>query len=415
MNILANKRNFIFIGILLVSFISWIISIFVGKTDGWAYNVFFSRTTDFLADFLHNIDYVKDRNPYFDISNASTEHIYPPLAYAIFYLFSRIVIFPTSYPDIIYQAQFSIIFILSIVFVILLFAIFLTTIGRNNRTKVSNVNNMEFILCVSFIFSYPVIFVIERGNLLLLSVTFLAGFFAFYNSKSRLLRELSLIFLALAFALKLSPAVFGLILLSDKRVKDGIRCAIYGILLFVSPFFLFHGGFFINLKKMAENIHSWNEIYKYLSGLGFFNTINVFVKIKLWTSTAPIVLTISRIIAVAMCILFVINIFLEKKQWKKVFMLTLITILLPYHVNPYNIIYFIPATLIFLLTADRTIFNLILMLVQSFLYNIFLYSFSDCYYNLVIPFLAIYFTIESIININRCCSRAAGVNKNCIH
>ena len=62
-----------------------------------------------------------------------------------------------------------------------------------------------------------------------------------YYSESRVKREIGLIALAFAFSIKLYPVVFGWLLISDKRYKDAIRCALYGLAMLVIPSFFFGG------------------------------------------------------------------------------------------------------------------------------------------------------------------------------
>jgi hypothetical protein len=55
-------------------------------------------------------------------------------------------------------------------------------------------------------------------------------------------RETALFLFAIAAALKLYPAVFGILYLVKKRYKEAGRLIIYGFLFFFVPFVFFQGG-----------------------------------------------------------------------------------------------------------------------------------------------------------------------------
>ena len=130
-----------------------------------------------------------------------------------------------------------------------------------------------------------------------------------YNSESKGTREIGLIALAFAFSLKLYPVIFGWILIRDKRFKDAIRCAIYGIAMIVLPAFAF-GGFKV-FGQVLDNIMRFSSsddksnIFSHV--LGFFNLehINVdFMTPVMWLWAATV------------CLCFVISPFVTKDTWR---------------------------------------------------------------------------------------------------
>ena len=80
------------------------------------------------------------------------------------------------------------------------------------------------------IVSYPVMFCLERGNILILSVVFAMFFIFFKDSDNKFIKELSYISLAMSAGIKIYPAVFGLTLIIEKKYKEALRLLFYGFI-----------------------------------------------------------------------------------------------------------------------------------------------------------------------------------------
>ncbi len=91
------------------------------------------------------------------------------------------------------------------------------------------------VLSYMMVFSYPSIYELERGNTTMLTLALTMFFLLFRDNRNPLVREFSYASLAFASGLKIYPAVFGLLLLFEKRYKDALRLIIYGLLIFVLP------------------------------------------------------------------------------------------------------------------------------------------------------------------------------------
>lgn len=111
---------------------------------------------------------------------------------------------------------------------------------------------VKIMTSIAFCLSMPVIFTIERANFLLMTLFFILFYIFNYDSENKTRRELALISLAMASALKLTPAVLGILLLYNKQWKEAIRTVIYGLILGMVPFLFFHGGL-VNIGRMFHN------------------------------------------------------------------------------------------------------------------------------------------------------------------
>lgn len=294
----------VFVSLMAFSAIVYII-IYAIIGNGFYTDLFFRNSKDFFMDFFNSIR---------DASNVDTVYtesgvIYPPMANLIFLIFSRFtpnVYNSTDFGDRYDWVKYSAPFML-VVITVTLFAIVLYSLVRNYSKEKNKVLAMLFSLFA--VFNVPVLYMIERGNILMLCLVSLVLYAFSYNSESKVSREIGLIALAFAFSLKLYPVIFGWFLIRDKRFKEALRCAIYGIAMLILPAFAF-GGFKV-FKLVIENIMSFStpddnaNIFTHL--LGFFNMehINVeFMTPVMW------------IWAIIVCLCFVISPFVTKSTWR---------------------------------------------------------------------------------------------------
>jgi hypothetical protein len=83
-------------------------------------------------------------------------------------------------------------------------------------------------------------------------------FFVFNrNSENKFIRELSFILLAVAAGIKLYPAAFGLLLITDRKFKESIRLLIYGLICFILPFFFYDG--IESIRDLLFNLNNFSD------------------------------------------------------------------------------------------------------------------------------------------------------------
>lgn len=169
-----------------------------------------------------------------------------------------------------------------------------------------------FVLALCF--SGPFIFSIFRSNILLIAFNFAILFYGTYDSEKKWVKELGLISLGISFALKLYPAVLGVVLLKDKRWKDAVRCALYGLLLLFLPMLFFEKGFLeiINLLKGAESFTESG--FNYLTGTLSLKSNLYFIFSRISSSRS----LFSLFYYVVLFVYFVISIFIilsAQRKW----------------------------------------------------------------------------------------------------
>ena len=218
--------------------------------------------------------------------------------------------------------------------------------GETKRTK-------TLFLLVIF-FSLPFMFAIERANSLLQTVLFLLIFLYWYKSNDKKRRYASYVALGVAVGIKISPIIFGLLVLRHSGWRESIKAVIIVFFLFYVPFFFLDGdlgvlisnvkyttslmqGSFVNEIGSIQNIG--NGVY-----VNLWNTLDTFGRIyniNLWNLSK--VLTFLILLMPTICILF-----LELEEWKIVALLSLMVILLPGFSAVYSLCYMILPLVIFL-------------------------------------------------------------------
>ena len=128
-------------------------------------------------------------------------------------------------------------------------------------------------MCFGIIFNYGMLYAYERGNIVIYSFICSMMFVFFQNSKNKYMREIALMSLAFAAGLKIYPAFLGCLLLYNKEYKRAIRTVIYGIIMFIVPFFAFQEKLsglpiflntlfkFQNITELSYNGFSFDKIF----------------------------------------------------------------------------------------------------------------------------------------------------------
>ena len=332
----------IFVTVLIVCFIVWLSLIFLGKRDGRQFDMFAGRTGDFLADAVNTVGYTSLRDPYNNkMYSPLANKQYPPLAYLCYYPFSRLVNMRPHYEhnyflNMVEEPKFMIIYwiVINIVIVTLFELIY--------RTKTGN-SAIRVCTAFSILFSCPVLFTLERGNIILTVPIFLLIFVFFHDSNNRFIKEISLLSLAIAAGLKMTPAIFGLLLVFNKQWKETIRAIIYGLIFYLAPFLFFKGGL-ANLSLQFRNIRLSTERYACIDGCTIRNMIQIYFPfIHLACDSIGI-----KIISYLYGIIFCFYCLFSNSNFKKVLSLTLITIMVPNYSVYYYTIYLIPSVVLFL-------------------------------------------------------------------
>lgn len=233
-----------------------ILSFFISAiaTKGASFDLlFFQVKTDTYADFFNHIFYVGyNWNPY----DLSYNACFPPMAYLFYGLLSAFI--PQKYlvsgTAVRASQNGQVIFFICLILIIFAYIIIVERVKKGTRKEVL------FFVFILFL-SAPYLYVFERGNIIFPVMLLVLLFVFFRKSDNKVIRELSYISLALAFSFKLYPAIFGLILLRDKRYYAAARTSLYGVGLLFLPSLAFGGLDSLLAMKANLQILSNSAIY----------------------------------------------------------------------------------------------------------------------------------------------------------
>lgn len=177
----------------------------------------------------------------------------------------------------------------------------------------------------ALIFSGPMAFLIERGNILLAVVACLMMFAAFYDSDKKWQRYIAYFCLSIAAAIKLYPALFGLMVLKRKRYKEAVVLMFMGVAAFILPFFAFNG--LESLRQMIENFSAASDV-QLGCGIGINYSFDAILKFILGLFGQTMEKT-PKIIAIIAAALPMILFFMVDDEWQEFFLITLVCLWVP--------------------------------------------------------------------------------------
>lgn len=247
-----------------------------GITHGEALRsiLFFDRN-DTSMDFFNSIQYGGE--PY------KNKTIYPALISAVYGFIGQFVTLEeiTEHAYYIRESQIGqvLLVIYSVFLYVILFKCFFICKSGKYIEKIW--------FTIIMFFSLPFLFAMERGNSVLLALVFIFIFIKFYDSDDRFyginVKYFAYAALGIATGIKISPAIFLLLLLRDKKYLETLKCIGIIALFFFVPFYFTDGNIFTlkhNLEYTVSLFQSFivNEdgILIVIGNGAYVNLINTF-------------------------------------------------------------------------------------------------------------------------------------------
>ena len=336
------KYERIFIAAMCLLIACWFVIVLVEGPASSQLNLFFRRFGDFWADMTNVVGYSSQLDPYNNMMYMGlAEKGYPPLVYCITYLFSRLVDMQPHYDADYFLDMYSnttfLMMYLMYLFAVLVFGYEVIRSLKNGKKAT------KFGVAFAIMLSGPVLFTVERGNIILLTAFLCAMFVAYYDSKNCILKEAALISLGVAAGLKMTPALLGCLLLLNRQWKDAVRAVLYGMLFFFVPFLFLKGGF-ANIPLMFRNMGLLMEKYASASGCTIRNLLTVAGKV----CGIKVPQLFSKALSMVVAVVLAAYAFVARTKWEKVLALVLIMVTVPNYSGYYCTLYFIPVIVLFL-------------------------------------------------------------------
>ncbi len=203
---------------------------------------------------------------------------------------------------------------------------------------------------VAIFLSRPFMIGFQRGNSVMQALICVMIFVMCYKSGDKLIKEIALLALALAFCFKIYTAVFGVLLLKEKDIKSAVRCAVYALALFTLPVFCHTTG----VESMILYIKA---LFGYVSETTLSSQLSIGGMLKLlcknlgMESSYPVVFPVAMVLFVAACAFIIIK---SKKKWQIYFACAAACVMIPTLSWPYTAIYFLIAIIAMLNDKNKS-------------------------------------------------------------
>lgn len=333
------QLNHVFIALLLMGdILFWVMQMVVHGE--WMSGYFIKNSSDTGMDYFNMLACLDKHNPY------KMQVNYPPMCFLILKFVYRLI--PTSfrgrdangfYYRELMHAQIIYVLFMLIAFYCMIELIKYSYLGSDRDKR---------LFAGGIVFSGPLLFTLERGNLIIISFIGLLFFINLYDSEEKRKRWCAYLALSFSAAIKIYPALFGLLILYKKRYKEAIQTIIVGLVIFVAPCMIFGGlevfqGMFLGMAAAAD----LQQIYGMGCNFSFSNIVNIVGAIGRYTIEQGYVLKF--LVPFAMCSAVFIC---SKEEWQKIFAIALMCIWLPDFSYTYTLTLFILPFICFL-RADK--------------------------------------------------------------
>ena len=224
------------------------------------------------SDYFWHLAQTVDRSHLYQNISWDAAGCFPPLAYCMYYLLYKFTRPLDMIPRDLAQTEqipgAMLIFIYYLLFSSLLLLAAVSITGRKSRKRDAVIFSLLMFSAVFFGSAIP------SGNSAVLVLSLLLTALHLKDTESAWKRELGLILLAVCVALKLYPAVFGLLYLKEKRYRELLRLMVCSAALLFLPF-VFFGGYpgFRHWLLHIMNTMGYSDLYRLQYFRGIFHTI----------------------------------------------------------------------------------------------------------------------------------------------
>src|SRR3989338_10965350 len=254
--------------------------------------------------------------------------------------------FPSTYliVDLFWKLRDPYIALIPYLFIFILF--FVVYAYKNLQTE-SATDTIQRVVIISSM-TYPVLFALHSGNIENFLFIFLCLFIYFYQQGKT---QLSALFLAMPISMKLFPAVFLVLFLSDKKYKEILYTLLYVFILSLIPLLIYDGGIRSGLGNYLNNLMASQKMYADLMIIGgagnhYGHSLLNGLRIFFVQSFPPMQTVLLPYFIFSMIMFGIVTAYItvyETELWKKVALLVLCMNLLPYTSTDYKLMHlFIP-------------------------------------------------------------------------
>lgn len=308
-----HSSQFFSVAVLFAVLLYWIFNLFT--RSAYIDTYFVTDHHDTAMDYFNMLEYLNHSDPWYNNAN------YPAMVFLFFKAMHHMLPI-ADMGDGFYLRENMIAQLGYILFIVICLVVIWETIRYMTKDK----GWSGVLFAIAIVISGPMLFLLERGNMLIAVLVFSLLFLAFYDDDRKGMRILAYVSLSFAAAIKIYPAVLGLLVLSKKRYKETILLLIMGTVFFLAPFFVFDG--IESLKKMIVGISYATALQTSGIGFGYNFSMNNLVQI-VGAVFGRYIVSVPSWVSIASALFCLLMFFLCKYEWQKLYALVLLCIWFP--------------------------------------------------------------------------------------
>lgn len=332
--------NIVLIGFFIAVVFHYILGFYMNL--GYSFNTFLSEPYRAFDDFLGLLPKIKSFNPYTPPADWQN---YFPLAYLILIPFAYIKNQLLSYFLFLYM--------------FLTFFIY-TNIKFFNCKSLNKFDNFQNIFILTFL-SYPFLCLVDRGNFDMIVLIFSMLFVLFFQKEKY---SASAITLGIINALKPFSLLFLFLFLFEKKYKEFFLSIITTLLLIIGGFMIFKGSILDQFSVMLTSFIYVKQLFLFNLSGATSNGSSLFIALKFLLCSFNHFISVASLIKIYNVITLFITFFTvfflwkEKEFWKKITLLTLYMLTIPYAVFDYKLILLFVPLWLFIEKKEKSKFDL---------------------------------------------------------
>lgn len=333
----VKSKKMILISVICLEMLFWLV-VFLSKGEllgTYFHN--FDKVSQ--MDFFQMLGCVNESNPYIKDAN------YPALCFVILKCLNHMIPINLRTTDgfvlkELMSGQVVFLFYIAIISIYLLYEV---------RALFDNYVEKDLATMVT-ILSGPYLFCLERGNLLLLAIPFLMTYLRLYDSNNKKERFLAYLCLSISAAVKIYPAIFGLLTLREKRWKETFFLFLNGMFFFMAPFASFgfgesFSGFIRGMMLSSGMQGNW--------GMGYSFSLKNLTKVLLSILNSEIEIYDNFIFMLIVGVCTVALFFISREKWCRILALSLACVWIPEISYTYTLLLFVVVFLYVINSLNR--------------------------------------------------------------
>lgn len=378
-------HNTVFYTVMLLVIGIFIFSVALSHGES-AHSILFFDRKDTYMDFFNSIQYGMEPYKY--------ATIYPPLISAIYGFIGQFVMLDKITEHAYYIRESQIGQLLIVIYYILVYGFLGIMVFKLKKGK--KIEKIFF--SIAMFFSLPFLFALERGNSVMMALLAIFVFVMLYKSTDTVFgikkKYISYISLGIAVGIKISPALFILLLVREKKYIETVKCAVIIIISFLVPFYLTDGNLWI-LKNNLEYTVSLFQSYQ-IGSNGELITVGNGAFVNLLNTSAFMskllnynFINYAKLLNNLILIMGILSIIVDKQldDWAVLSIIVGLMILYPGFSAVYNLVYLVIPLIKFLdhngTSCKKYVFVLLFIFIfapiVNFRINAFYAFFNDSY------------------------------------